>query len=511
MNPTPHILVLFTCALLLPVAGCSDEEDSPDPEIKTRNRVADGVDGNACVEDDDCNSRICLGQSYGFPDGMCTSFDCAASGCDGDQSECATLWDGTPACLVPCEADQDCREDYTCQQVDSESPATCLPEGGAVDPAEEFQPSRELLGFDCDPADSALANSEYGPNYTFTFTLSEDATSFLVAPTVESGIVVPISLDTPAETVDFRDDYRHHNARLAELGSVEDLDGIGTYGQVALDFPILVPYAPQFGSYVDPGGDYELTVSADEEVPCLYVLEGRQGTAIDLNIYLVGAGGRNADDARDDADLEAVFGRVDEIFGLAGVQLGEVRFFDVPAHVRETFRVVRSQFDVYKLTAYGAPPDETLDAHLSVDLFLVDDMQFNGNNVLGISAGVPGAAGLHGNARNGMVFQTTDLGVDNDHVAHIMAHEVGHYIGLRHTTEVVKGTDTNVERQIDDWMGVIDPIEDTPVCDQIQQTAFHCPDASNLMFPAVPPANLGLEIELTADQTSVFEASPLVK
>jgi hypothetical protein len=509
MNQNLYILLILTSALLLPLASCSDEEDSLDPDIQTRNRMPEGVDGNACIEDDDCNSRTCLRQSYGFPDGLCTSFNCPEYGCDGDQTVCAALWDGTPACVVPCEGDDDCRDGYTCQTVGSQSAATCLPEGGAVDPAEAFEPSRELLGFDCAPTQAG--SSEYGPNYSFSFTLSQDATSFLVVPTVESGMVLPISLDTPAESVDLRSDYRHHNARLADLDAVEGLDAVGTYGQVELDFPILVPYAPQFAGYVHSGGTYELTVTADEEVPCLYVVEGSGGTEIDLNVYLVGAGGRSAEDARSDTDIEEVLARVDEIFGLVDVQLGQVRFFDVPAHVRETFRVVRSELDVYKLTAYGEPPDESLDGHLSVDLFLVDDMQFGGSDVLGLSAGVPGAAGLHGNARNGLVFQTPDLGVDNDYVAHILAHEVGHYLGLRHTTEVLKGTNTNAERQIEELMGVTDPIEDTPECEQIQRTGFDCPDAPNLMFPAAPPPSLELEVQLTPDQKAVFEASPLIR
>lgn len=218
-----------------------------------------------------------------------------------------------------------------------------------------------------------------------------------------------------------------------------------------------------------------------------------------------------AADAEEDPDLAQVFARVDEIYAQAGVRLGDVRFYDVPDHIRATYRMLRSQVDVYELTAYGEPPAATLDDHLSVDLFLVDDIQFQGANVLGISAGVPGAAGLHGNPRNGLVFQTVDLGVDNDHVAHIVAHEIGHFIGLRHTTEVFKGTGMDAEREIDRLMGVVDPIADTAVCEEIQQTGYDCPDADNLMFPAAPPAHLEVDPRLTAGQTTVFQASPLIK
>lgn len=384
------------------------------------------------------------------------------------------------------------------------------PEWDAAARAEAFEPTRELLGFDCAPAEIG-EDALYGPTYTFDFELSAEATSFLMMPTVAEGIVVPISLDMPSQTIDLQADYRHHNVRLAELDYIADLPRTGTFGQVGLDWPILVPYAPQYANFVEAGGAYALTVAADRDVPCLYVVEGSAGTTLDLNIYLVGAGGRTADGARTDSDLAEVFERVDEIYAQAGVSLGEVRFFDVPDQVRETYRVLRSQRAVYELTAYGEPPDETLDGHLSVDLFLVDDMQFQDAEILGVSAGLPGAAGLHGNPRNGLVFQTVDLGADNDHVAHILAHEVGHYLGLRHTTEVLKGTGMDAERDIERIMGVVDPIADTPVCEEIQRTGFECPDADNLMFPAAPPPHLDFDPRLTSGQKAVFKASPLIK
>ncbi len=376
------------------------------------------------------------------------------------------------------------------------------------DPVAEFQPTKETLGFDCHPQDLGTSD-EYGELYAFDFSLSDRAASFLMSPVVANGSVVPKTLETADTTLDLRGDYRYHNARMADLGHLTDLSGVGTFGQVNFDWPILVPYAPQFADYVQPGGHYRLTVSASLAAPCLYVLEGHGGTTLDLNIYLVGAGGRTAATAPDDPDLAKVLDRVDQIYGQVNVHLGKVRYFDVPKKVRDTYRVVRSQQDVYKLTAYGRPPDDTLDGHLSVDLFLVDDMRFQGSDVLGISAGLPGAAGLHGNPREGLVFQTADLGMDDDYVAHILAHEVGHFLGLRHTTEVVMGT--SAEAKVDAMMGASDPIEDTPVCDDIQHTAYDCPDADNLMFPAAPRPGTHVDPQLTAGQGAVFQANPVVK
>ena len=44
---------------------------------------------------------------------------------------------------------------------------------------------------------------------------------------------------------------------------------------------------------------------------------------------------------------------------------------------------------------------------------------------------------------------------------------MGHFMGLRHTTEA---------------NGDVDPIEDTPFCEEIL-LASSCPDLQNLMFP----------------------------
>ncbi|MCA9542262.1 MAG: hypothetical protein KC620_25370, partial [Myxococcales bacterium] len=73
------------------------------------------------------------------------------------------------------------------------------------------------------------------------------------------------------------------------------------------------------------------------------------------------------------------------------------------------------------------------------------------------------------------------------------AHEVGHYLGLFHTTE------TNQRS--------FDPLPDTQNCANVRNFPEGCPDGNNLMFPLAGADNS----QLTEDQVSVVLANPLTK
>lgn len=123
---------------------------------------------------------------------------------------------------------------------------------------------------------------------------------------------------------------------------------------------------------------------------------------------------------------------------------------------------------------------------------------------IGISMGLPGPAGLHGTPASGVVFTSEYMGrsvpsrFDNTDVdgnlftGLIIAHEVGHYLGLFHTTEQQgRGAD---------------PLDDTPECDG-GDFPQDCPDLNNLMFPLAGDGHT----EITPDQTYMMEVNPLTK
>ncbi len=163
-----------------------------------------------------------------------------------------------------------------------------------------------------------------------------------------------------------------------------------------------------------------------------------------------------------------------------GIGRGEVRFHPIDARYR---RAATGDERAALLTAPAAP-------HAGLAVVLTNEMSYGGGEtLLGYSTGLPGFADGVADAHAAIgVALYKDGSVKND--ALTLFHELGHFVGLMHTSE-------------ED--GTVDLFDDTPTCGGAATTA--CADADNLMAsagPAGPP-------KLSPAQIRVFRGAPLYR
>ena len=167
------------------------------------------------------------------------------------------------------------------------------------------------------------------------------------------------------------------------------------------------------------------------------------------------------------------------IYGAAGFYIGEVREHRLPEEVRERFvtidRGLESQ-DLRTLFAETARLEQP-----SVPVFLVNSL----GGSAGVTGSTPGTWGLYGEGATGVAIALEERGGLG--LGTVLSHEVGHYLGLAHTSER-DGT-------------VVEGLSDTVECRQSRDTsgdgivsAEECPDgAVNLMHWSPVGTALSLE------------------
>lgn len=384
-------------------------------------------------------------------------------------------------CVLECESDADCDGNDVCLTMfDTQGCTNPLPDG--------MQPptSRGLSSVQC--------QAPVRGTTTLTFTIPPGTESYMFVPFSTDGEPVrPVRLTLPnGDRLNFEGEDRQLATTAALLGFTA---------------PVFLDQVPGLSNLVQ-AGVHDYTVRTDTNELCSYVaLESTSTPAqLDLNLYFVGLPDLSAEEGPDDSDLARTLATLDRTFSGVGVTLGEVRYVELEGPDVDDLTVIDERADLGRLVARSVEPGSSDSERLSVNVFLVSTIAIPNSDAIGISQGLPGPPGLHGTPASGVVLtaellrlgSNEDPGLGAELTGVVMAHEVGHWLGLFHTTELT-GT-------------AADPLLDTPECPDIadrleNQSLGGCPDVGNLMFPVAAIANQ----TLTGDQGDVLRANPVTR
>ncbi|MEM9192103.1 MAG: hypothetical protein AAGF12_23220 [Myxococcota bacterium] len=463
-----RISLLFVAGSLtagLAIAACSGSEPAPVEPLGGAPRA----DGAECGVATDCAGAVCL-TGADFPGGMCTTLGCETEGCAGGGLCVSDPATGIGKCVAACITDGDCRDGYACR--DFRGVVAC-------------HPALATAPFDAVPlaAGAVSCIGAASGETSIAFEVPADAASYsVVAFGQDGGSVRPLRLDAPSGSIDLTQGPNRFQAVSAAI--------------LGFAAPLVVPALPALSNQLEPG-PHSVVVAAETRNLCVYLVSQADGERIlDLSIYLASVPNLDAASAPDDPAVARMLDTLRQIYAPAGIVIGSVNFIDVE---EPQFAVIESRAAIGELTSLSRPVAGDLESKLSLNVFLVQALDLPEAGVVGISQGIPGPPGLHGTAASGVVFTAELLAMGSnadpllgaEFTGIVLAHEIGHYLGLFHTTE--------------NMSAAFDPLDDTPQC----ETGFpdDCPDRTNLMFPLA-----GFEARsLTPDQAFVLQANPLTR
>ncbi|MGQ0722001.1 MAG: T9SS type A sorting domain-containing protein [Candidatus Eiseniibacteriota bacterium] len=189
---------------------------------------------------------------------------------------------------------------------------------------------------------------------------------------------------------------------------------------------------------------------------------------LDLHFVFLPGCGLTTEIAETAPEFAGMLDVIDEAIAPTGIRLGRVtqRNWNRPG-----FSFISTWDQAGRLFRSSA----TLGLPRAMNVYCVAGFEAPLIPAVGLSGGIPGPS-TNGTPDSGILVRTSPLFTCNDCLpafGSLFAHEIGHYLGLYHTTEA------NLARA--------DPFGDTPRCEA--PDLRHCPDWDHVMFPVIHAAN----------------------
>ena len=470
-----------------------------------------GTFGGGCDSTQTCNGEtVC---SSDLPGGMCVGGGCEGRDfgafCDGespDSGYCVRGVTGT-ACMPSCVMNADCREGYVCSTTTGgansmgygfckpsceftgcEPGFACMPSGVCSCEHDDAVTEQQVRRLDFGSVEVGRSNFEW-----IEFEVPDDGISLTVTLTPRDASVAPVFVRLMAPG----------GVPLYEFFDEESSPMTFTHTTYA-KATMIYPNAPELDL---PPGTYQVQIGAAGETAMdveVFIKTGNdpdQGGRMPLNLWFTKTTYMNANKASSDETFQAALAAVKETYAEAGIVLEPITYRDVPEPLATRYAVVDgSSADAVTAAILGGTPTQGL------NVVFVDQWVGSGGSItLGQASGIPGPPGRADTRTLGVLVSmaTTFRGRQGaPHLASIISHEIGHYMGLYHTTEADGGQ--------------FDPLSDTPECpasmdangDGSLSTAECGSRANNLMFWQA--SNQPSEQTLSPAQDWVLLRNPMV-
>ncbi len=498
---------MVLCLAILALLLCACDSDTQRDDASTNCASF----GQLCTSDDDCEGGRCVAD----PDQPSVDLEalplmcgCETEGREVGQScqkpeDCASgicLLANT--CSCPCRDDHQCASKQRCSPVYAQTSETTL------------QPLRGCVSIADLPHGVEISSQVYENFFTASSSGDPidlppvDSTTLFVFehlaadawPAMMTRCRAPICIDQLAtndiDPVTLFDadlfSSKWENAQESPLNPV----GSGTLLAANQSHPVTVmlPNGPR--SRLSDFGFRALLVAETPGDLRLTELSGvSHGSRLDLNVFYVGGLDPALTEERGPPFLQEALNVFESIYSQAEIEIGDVQQFEVVGGLRERFETIELRYGIleelphlFALSAGARNP--------GINLFFVREIY----ETLAISGGTPGPPGMQGTGASGIAFSIDKLD-DPELLGKVIAHEIGHYLGLFHTSEQTGF--------------VLDPLPDTPECRLDRDSdgdgmlsLEECQDsgADNLMFWAISSGT-----EITADQKAVLRSALILR